>query len=205
MRNCEERAGPAAPDASPAQRSEALVALANDLAGVQGPDGMLVPAERLGVGLVRAVGPRGDVQVHWVAANIDSWVAADDVRPLGAGWRLVTVRQPDRPERQPCVLNFPALLDHHWTVDLLPGRILRVVRADGPCWTFTLNALTREVEPPWQTQLDDDAAEALVAADLALARLNAGTGIIARLVRRASEIAPLHRISWPFAGLHSRN
>ena len=190
-------------EASPAQGSEVIVALANDLAGVQAPDGALVPADRLGLGLVRAVGPRGDVQVHWVEANIDSWVAADDVRPLGAGWRLITVQRHDRHE--PHAHSFPALLDHHWTIELLPGGVIRTVRADGPCWTFTLSTLTHEVEPPWQTQLDDDAAEAIVAADLAMARLNAGGGIIAALLRRASALAPLHRLPWPFAGGHSHN
>lgn len=190
-------------DASPAQGSEVIVALANELAGVQAPDGGLVPADRLGLGLVRAVNPRGDVQVHWIAANIDTWVAADDVRPLGAGWRLVTIQRQDR--HVPQAQSFPAQLDHHWTIALLPGNRLRAVRADGPCWTFTLNTFTHEVEPPWQTQLDDDAAEAVVAADLAMEQLNPGGGIIGALVRRAAALAPLHRLPWPFAGEHSPN
>jgi hypothetical protein len=203
MYNDAERAGHPAPAASPVQGSDAVVALANDLAGVQAPDGVLVPADRLGVGLVRAVGLRGDVQVHWVAANIDTWVAADDVRPLGAGWRLVTMWRRDRHEPHP--QSFPALLDHHWTVELLPGHIIRAVRADGPCWTFTFNSLTHEVNPPWETQLDDDAAEAIVAADLAMARLYAGGGLIAALIRRAAEIAPFRRLPWPRARWQSRN
>jgi hypothetical protein len=203
MRNDEQWAGHGTRPASPAQGSETLVALANDLAGVQAPDGALVPADRLGVGLVCATGARGDVQVHWVAANIDTWVAADDVRPLGAGWRLVTLRRRD--QQEPQAQSFPARLDHHWTVELLPGHIIRAVRADGPCWTFTLNSLTHEVQPPWQTQLDDDAAEALVAADLALARLDPGGGLLAALLRRAADLAPFRRLARPRAGWPSRN
>jgi hypothetical protein len=171
-----------------------LVALANDLAGVQGPDGTLVPSERLGIGLVQAAGPRGDICVHWLDADIDAWVAADDVRPLGADKRIITVRRMDHPGRQPRVQRFLAVLDHHWTVELLPDRVIRVVRADGPCWTFAFNTLTRQVDPPWHTELTDDAAEAIVASDLAMAQTDTSRGLLLAFMHRASEMIPLQRI-----------
>jgi hypothetical protein len=144
----------------------ALVTLAPDVAGVPTPDGGFAAPERLGPGLVRARG-RDDVLVHWVDADLDTWVPRGDVEPLGPGQRLLTVWRCDQRGRRTLLRRAPARLEHHWRVDVLPTEVVRAVREDGLCWTFAFNTLTREVEPHWGEELDDDAAEAIVAADLA--------------------------------------
>ncbi|HMA34853.1 MAG TPA: hypothetical protein VKY74_10280 [Chloroflexia bacterium] len=147
-----------------------VVVLADDLVGVQAPDGALVPPERLGPGLVQhAPGPTGEIAVHWLDANLDTWLPPADLQLLGGGRRLVTVCRCDEQGRQTFLRRRVVPLNHHWTVALLPRGVIRVVRDDGPSWTFTFNTLTRQVDPPWDEAPTDDAAEALVAADLALA------------------------------------
>lgn len=148
----------------------AVVAVAGDLAGVQAPDGTLVAAARLGPGLVQAVGRDGAICVLWLDAAITTWVAATDVRPLGADKRLVSVWRCDGQGRRTLLGRRLAALQHHWTVERLPRRVIRVVQAEGPCWTFHFNPLTHEVDPPWVAAPNDDAAEAVVAADVAMGR-----------------------------------
>jgi len=154
-------------EAEPGLGEGALVRLAAEVAGVRTPDGGLAPPERLGFGLVRARG-RDDVLVHWVDADVDTWAPRADVQPLGADQRLLTVWRCDQQGRRTLLRRAPVRLDHHWRVDLLPTGLVRAVREDGPCWTFAFNTLTREVDPHWGEELDDDAAEAIVAADLAM-------------------------------------
>ncbi len=146
----------------------AVVAVASDLAGVQAPDGTLVAAARLGPGLVQAVGHDGTICVQWLDAALTTWLAAADVQPLGAGWRLVSVWRCDRQGRRTLLGRRLAALQHHWTVERLPRQVIRVVQAEGPCWTFHFNSLTHEVDPPWFAAPSDDAAEAVVAADVAM-------------------------------------
>jgi hypothetical protein len=177
-------------DVAPIADNATVVALANDLAGVQAADGALVPSECLGFGLVQGVGPRGDVHVYWLDADIDTWVAVDDLRPLGAGTHLITVWRHDRHDQRTRLRSFPALLAHHWTVELWPDRLIRVLRADGPNWTFRFNNLTRQVDPPWDTMLTDDAAEAIVAADLAVTQTDTGRGILMTVLHRLAAMMP---------------
>lgn len=154
-------------DVGPALAQGAVVTLASDLAGVQAPDGRLVPPDRLGLGTVQALGAGDTICVHWLDANLDTCVPRDEVQPLGAGRHLVSVWNCDRRGRRTLRRRRLAMLDHHWEVELLPHGVIRAVRADGPCWTFHYNSLTHEVDPWCGEELTDDAAEAVVAADTA--------------------------------------
>lgn len=149
----------------------AVVLPASDLAGIQTRDGELLPPERLGPGLVEAVGP-DDLCVHWLDVDLTAWVGRDDVQPLSTRTRLVSVWYCDLYGR--CTLRRRCMveLDHHWRVDLLPTGVIRAIRPDGSCWTFTFNSLRREVDAPWHEPLTDDGAEAIVAADAAMEQPN---------------------------------
>src|SRR5689334_5661139 len=146
----------------------AVVASARDLAGVQTPDGTLLPPERLGLGLVQVCVPSGDVCVHWVDADLDLWVAGDELRVLGADRHVVSLWRRDQRGRRSLRGRCLAALQHDWTIELLPRRVIRAVQDSRLCWTFTFNTLTHEVDPPWPEAPGDDAAEAIVAADLAM-------------------------------------
>jgi hypothetical protein len=145
-----------------------VVAPARDLAGVQAPDGTLLAPERLGLGLVQVCSPGGDVCVHWLDADLDLWVAGEELRVLGANRHVVSLWRRDQRGQRSLVGRRLAALQHDWTIELLPRRVIRVVQDTGLCWTFTFNTLTHEVDPPWTEASSDDAAEAIVAADLAM-------------------------------------
>ncbi len=150
----------------------AVVAVAEDVASVQAPDGTLVAAMRLGPGLVQGVDRDGALCVQWLDAAITTWVAAADVQPVGAGRRLVSVWRRDGQGRRTLLGHRWAALQHHWTVERLPRSVIRVVQAEGPCWTFHFNPLTHEVDPPWSAAPNDGAAEAVVTVDVALGTLH---------------------------------
>ena len=145
-----------------------VVAPASDLAGMQAPDGTLLPPERLGLGLVQVCHPGGDVCVHWLDADLDLWVAGDELRVLGAHRHVVSLWRRDQRGQRRLRARRLAALQHDWAVELLPRRVIRAVQDTRLCWTFTFNTLTHEVDPPWTEAPSDDAAEALAAADLAL-------------------------------------
>ena len=68
----------------------------DDLAGVQGPDGSLVPADMLGPGVVENLDEYGRVCVHWVKADFDVCLDPSDVRPLGPDAHLISVQRRDK-------------------------------------------------------------------------------------------------------------
>src|SRR5438270_14087961 len=58
--------------------------------------------------------------------------------------------------------------DHNWTVELRPNRIVRVIRTDGSTWTFQKNSYFRRIDPLWPQPPEDEDAEAMAAAELAI-------------------------------------
>ncbi|HUS16606.1 MAG TPA: hypothetical protein VM536_16545 [Chloroflexia bacterium] len=149
----------------------------SDVAGLPAPDGTLVPSDRLGPGIVQARAPGGALLVEWLDAHVTTWVASDDVQALGAGRHLVSVWRRDTRGQHRLLRRHLSGLSSHWEVELLPKGVIRSVRADGCCWTFTINALTREVTLPWDEAPTDDAAEAICAAELAMQKVSGMHGI----------------------------
>jgi hypothetical protein len=130
--------------------------------------GVVVAPARLGLGLVQVCVPGGDVCFHWLDADLDLWVAGDELRVLGAGRHVVSLWRRDQRGQRSLRARRLAALQHDWTVERLPRRVIRVVQDTGLCWTFTFSTLTHEVDPPWTEAPSNAAAEALVAADLAM-------------------------------------
>jgi hypothetical protein len=157
------------------ERTEALssglvVSLSRDLASVQGPDGRLVAADSLGYGLVQQSNEEY-VLVRWIGAGFESWVEPSDLRSIGPDARLVTVEKYDNRGTRKQVrhkLGYNAGLHHNWTVELRPPNVVRVLRGDGNKWTFTLNKLFRRIDVGWPQPPDDEDAEALTVAELAI-------------------------------------
>ncbi len=150
-----------------------VVSLSSDLASVQGPDGNLVSADRLGYGLVQQ-SAEGYTLVHWIRAGFDSWVEESDLRPVGSDVRLVMVEKYDK--NGVCKQVQPKLaqnvgLRHNWTVELRPPNVVRVLRYDGAKWTFTHSKLFRRIEVWWPQPPEDEDAEALTVAELAIGSL----------------------------------
>jgi hypothetical protein len=73
-----------------------------------------------------------------------------------------------------CKVTTSAGLSRNWTVEMLPGNLIRTVRSDGAAWTFNWNPLFRRVQPLHSILEDalaqDDDAEALTVAELSVAR-----------------------------------
>jgi len=70
-----------------------------------------------------------------------------------------------------CKVVASAGLTHHWTAELFPKNVIRIVRSDGLAWTFDWYPLLDQAQP-LHTILDDalaedDHAEALTVAELA--------------------------------------
>ena len=152
-------------------RSGIVVSLAPDLAGLQAPDGSMVPTESLGPGIVQQVEQDGRVCVHWVEAGFDSWFDRGDVHSQGRDAHLVSVyrRAKDGPPKlQRHMVITGAGLEHNWTVELWTSNVVRVIRnSDAAAWTFNFNSLFNKIEVWWPQPPDDDDAEALVAAEAA--------------------------------------
>ncbi len=164
----------------------ALVILADDLVGVQAPDGTLIVAARLGPGLVQAHAADGTLSIHWLDADFTTPMVVADVHSLAADQRLVSVWRCGPQGRRKLLGRRLAALQHHWAVELRPHGLLRVLQAEGSCWTFRINSVTHEVDPPWIEAPTDDSAEALVAADVACAaadRLTEVGGCITMVLR----------------------
>ena len=157
------------------ERPEALssgcvVSLSRDLASIQGPDGRLVAADSLGYGLVQQ-STEEYVLVRWIGAGFESWVEQADVRSIGPDTRLVTVEKYDNRGTRKQVrhkLGYNAGLRHNWTVELRPPNVVRVLRTDGHKWTFTQSRLFRSIDVWWPQPPDDEDAEALTVAELAI-------------------------------------
>jgi hypothetical protein len=164
------------PQAPPALERGTLVTPVDALLGVWAPHGGLVPPEGLGPGVIEKIAPDGRVRVHWLEAEVDAWMEAEDLRSLGANTHVISVYRCDGQGHNTRLRH--RLVDGgigcsaNWTVELRPDAIIRVVRADGAAWTFrqhTHPGLERVVtrwpdQPP-----EDDDAEAFTVAELALA------------------------------------
>ena len=152
---------------------DTLVEPAGDLAGVQSPNGEQIPPERLGPGVVEEVAGDGSARVHWIKAGFDAWLEPGDLRSLGPNARLIEVYKRDE-EGKTHLLRRRVFtthgLQHNWTIELLPGNIIRTKCEDGASWTFKYNWVFERVEVWWPQPPDDDDAEALCAAELAVMR-----------------------------------
>jgi hypothetical protein len=136
-------------------RIEQVVRSRQDLAGVQDPDGIYVPNERLGIGIVSNI--RSDDAIELL--NPDARVIAVYDRDGGAG--RVFKR---------CKLASRAGLNHNWSVELFPDDVVRTIRSDGCVWTFNWYPLYERAFPIHTLQDEprtDDDAEAITVAELA--------------------------------------
>jgi hypothetical protein len=138
---------------------------------VQSPDGEQVLREQLGPGLVEEVVSGEGVRVHWTRAGLDSWAEPGDLHSLGPRAKMIEVYKRDdggntRFLRRRVVSTEG--LDRNWTVELLPKNLVRTVRSDGACWTFKYNWIFERVEVWWPQPPDDEDAEALRVAELAV-------------------------------------
>jgi hypothetical protein len=150
-----------------------VVALDDQLVGVPMPGGDITPAEKLGPGLVDRVTPEGSVGVRWVDAGFETWLQLEDLRPLGDGARLVTVKRCDSQGVYSLLRHKIAArlgLQHNWVAELRPQNLVRVLRDDGCAWTFTRNPIFNSINIGWLQPSDDDDAEALTAAEFAIAK-----------------------------------
>lgn len=148
-----------------------VVSLSSELASIQGPDGGLVSADSLGYGLVQQSTTEGYVLVRWLGAGFECWVEQADLHSLGSDARLVTVVKYD--DRGTCKqvrhkLAHGSGLRHNWTAELRPPNVVRVLNYTGLKWTFTRNKLFRCIDVWWPQPPDDEDAEALTVAELAI-------------------------------------
>jgi hypothetical protein len=150
---------------------ESIVSLAPDLAGLQGPNGSMVPGESLGPGIVKRVDQEGRVCVYWVEAGFDSCLDPADVTSPGHDAHLVSVYHHTRDGRARLHRHMVVTgvgLEHNWTVERWPSHVVRVIRnLDRAAWTFTFNWVFSKIEVWWPQPPDDDDAEALMVADVA--------------------------------------
>jgi len=158
-----------------------VVVAVPELTGVQSLEDDFIPRENLGPGFVEQVDEAQGVRVRWVDAGAAAWVAPVDLQPLGPDARLVVVYHRDEGGDLKLVRRgvvTTAGLRTNWTVELLPNEVVRVVRPDGSAWTFdwdrNLGRMnTRNTKNMWMfPPQDDDAAEALTVAELAVFGLN---------------------------------
>ena len=150
-----------------------VVSLDDQLVGVPTIGGEITPAEKLGPGLVEQITPEGNVDVRWVDAGIETWLQLEDVRSLGDGARLVTVKRCDDQGALSLLRHKIAArlgLQHNWVAELWPANLVRVLRDDGSAWTFTRNPVFNKINAHWVQPYDDDDAEAFTAAEFAIAK-----------------------------------
>ncbi len=155
---------------------EDLVVPVASLLGANMLDGTLVPAERLGPGIVREVDSAGNVLVHWAEADAEAWMDPADLQPLGRDAHLVSIFRLDTHDhkistRRRVVTHTGLGLEHNWVVELRTQNIVRAIRSDGCVWTFEWNPILERMSilhntgfPPPRT----DDAEALTVAELAV-------------------------------------
>ncbi|HKP51792.1 MAG TPA: hypothetical protein VJ183_03980 [Chloroflexia bacterium] len=153
-----------------------MVTLLTSLLGVNTVEGALVPAERLGPGVVRQVDSAGHLLVHWAEADVDAWMDPADLQPLGSNARLVSITRLDPHDnkistRHRVMTRSGLGIEHNWTVELRARNIVRAIRSDGCAWTFDWNPILERMSirhnvdfPPPRT----DDAEALTVAELAV-------------------------------------
>jgi hypothetical protein len=148
-----------------------VVTLARNLIGVPAPNGGIVPADKLGPGLVEQVTPDGTVCVRWIDADLEVCLPFEDVRSPGKDARLVTVKRYNR--RGECSASRYKIearlgLTHNWIVETRFPNIVRTLRDDGCAWTFRHNPIFNRIVAQWEDPRDEDDAEALTAAELTL-------------------------------------
>ena len=152
-------------------RPGTVVSIAPDLAGLQAPDGSVVPTESLGPGIVKCVEQDGRVCVHWVEAGFESCLPFSDISSMGPDAHLVSVYRHPRegaPKLHKHLVVTGAGLEQNWTVELWPSHIVRTIRnSDHAAWTFNINWMLGRIQVCWPQPPDDDDAEALVVADVA--------------------------------------
>ena len=152
-------------------RSGVVVEPAADLGGLQAHDGAMLAPETLGPGIVESLAPDGRVCVRWVGAGLNICLDPVDIRPLGPNAHLLTIKRRDK-DGSVKMLRHKVVatsgFNHNWTVELLPGHVVRVVRSDSSAWTFKYNWLFQRIDAWWPQPPDDDDAEALAVADIAL-------------------------------------
>jgi hypothetical protein len=160
---------------SPALQRGMVVKPVAGLIGVPAPHGTLVFPERLGPGIIEKIAPNGRVRVRWLDAELDAWMDPEEVQPHSGGTHIISVYHADGEGHYTRLHHH--LIDgglgcaHNWWVELRPYNIIRTVRDDGSAWTFRLNThpSVDRVSTIWPEQPpDDDAAEALMVADLAV-------------------------------------
>jgi len=150
-----------------------VVSLGADQMGVQAPKGGLVPPEKLGPGLVEQVTEEGYVLVHWLDADVTSYMQPDELRLLGEGAHLLVIKRCDG--RGECSLlryrvSSKLGFTHNWIVEMRPANVVRVVRDDGHAWTFTKHTVFKTINVYWPQPPEDDDAEALTAAEMAISK-----------------------------------
>jgi hypothetical protein len=153
------------------------VLLSSEVESVQSPEGAQVPAHLLGPGVVEQVSSGGaSVLVRWAGWSDPIWVDASDLRSPGPDSHLVEVYSRNRQGKRTLLRRgvvTSAGLRHNWSVEMLPGDIVRAVRDDGGVWTFQWRWILRRMDvlgtvntlrnpPP-----GDDDAEALTVAEIA--------------------------------------
>ncbi len=147
-----------------------VVSLSSELASIQGPDGRLISADRLGHGLVQR-SAEGYALVRWIGAGFESWVEQSDLRSIGSNAHLVTIEKYDSSgivKQLRHKVSCGEGLSHNWSVELRPPNVVRVLRPDGLKWTFTHNRLFRTIDVWWPQPPGDEDAEALTVAELAI-------------------------------------
>lgn len=159
-------------------RAGEVVKLAKGIAGVQSPDGGLVPGEALGYGLVRQTEGDGNVQVHWTQGDFISLMNPADLVSLGPKAHLLTVYQRDKGGNRKLisrkVFTGGEGLTWNWTVEVLPADVIRTLRPDGSVWTFDWYEFFNKAHPVGTLLAgtaalqEDDHAEALAVAELAM-------------------------------------
>jgi hypothetical protein len=140
----------------------------------QTPDGILVSGSRLGPGIIEEVAKDGKVKVRWIGAESKAWMEPGELRWLGPNSHLITVFFCDEKGRLTLLRRRVITiggLRFNWTVELLPEDIVRTVRSDGWVWTYKWNPVWNRMETlhtSRSTPLEDDEAEALMVAELAV-------------------------------------
>ncbi|MEA2576147.1 MAG: hypothetical protein QOH93_3445 [Chloroflexia bacterium] len=148
-----------------------VVSLSSELASIQGPDGRLVAADSLGYGVVQQSTSEGYALVRWTDAGFDSWIEQADLHSLGSEARLLTVEKYDNKgvcKQVRHKVSQDVGLRFNWTVELRQPNVVRVLRTDGLKWTFNHNKMFRSINVWWPQPPDDEDAEALTVAELAI-------------------------------------
>ena len=153
---------------APLERGQ-LVAPAVEVSSLQTVQGFMISCDRLGPGVVQDKDETGRVLVRWSKAGVETWADSADLQSIDAGRRLVTIVLCDARGHRTLLRQRVALLQHHWTIEILPENVVRAERSDGPAWTFSINPVSRSVIASWIYPPEDDDAEALTAAELAAA------------------------------------